>query len=44
MSFKNAALTWQHRLWGHGDVNRNLITEFSFYGDKGSIVADDSKI
>ncbi|NLJ43154.1 MAG: hypothetical protein GX431_05800 [Bacteroidales bacterium] len=35
---------WQHRLWGNGDVNREYNNGIFFYGDKGSIFADDSRV
>lgn len=44
MSFKKAPLTWQHRLWGTGEVNKEFNNGIFFYGDKGTMFAEDSKI
>jgi len=43
MAFKKAPVVWQHRMWGNGDVNREFNNGIFFYGDKGSIFADESK-
>ena len=42
--FKRAPVTWQHRLWGNGDVTREFNNGIFFYGDKGTLFAEDSKI
>jgi predicted dehydrogenase len=42
--FKKAPVTWQHRLWGNGDVTREFNNGIFFYGDKGTIFAEDSKV
>ena len=42
--FKRAPVTWQHRLWGNGDVAREFNNGIFFYGDKGTLFAEDSKI
>jgi predicted dehydrogenase len=42
--FKKAPVTWQHRLWGNGDVTREFNNGIFFYGDKGTLFADDSKV
>ena len=44
MTFKNAPVLWQHRLWGTGDVRNEYNNGIFFYGDKGTIFAEDSKI
>jgi predicted dehydrogenase len=44
LGFKKAPVIWQHRLWGNGDVTREFNNGIFFYGDKGSIFAEDSKI
>ncbi len=44
MTFRKAQLTWQHRLWGNGDVNREFNNGIFFYGDKGALFAEDSKV
>ena len=42
--FQKAPVTWQHRLWGNGDVTREFNNGIFFYGDKGTIFAEDSKV
>ncbi len=42
--FSKVNLTWQHRLWGPGDVTREFNNGIFFYGDKGTLFADDSKV
>jgi predicted dehydrogenase len=42
--FKKVPVTWQHRLWGNGDVTREFNNGIFFYGDKGTIFAEDSKV
>jgi predicted dehydrogenase len=42
--FKKAPVIWQHRLWGNGDVMKEFNNGIFFYGDKGTIFADDSKV
>jgi predicted dehydrogenase len=44
MTFRKAQLTWQHRLWGNGDPNREFNNGIFFYGDKGVLFAEDSKV
>lgn len=44
MKFKKAPVTWEHRLWGNGDVNRDFNNGIFFYGDRGTIFADDSRV
>ena len=44
MAFKKAPLVWQHRLWGTGDVNSEFNNGIFFYGEKGTMFADDSRI
>ncbi len=44
MAFKKAPLVWQHRLWGTGDVNNEFNNGIFFYGEKGTLFADDSRI
>lgn len=44
MAFKKVPLVWQHRLWGTGDVNKEFNNGIFFYGDKGSMFADDSRL
>jgi predicted dehydrogenase len=42
--FKKAPVIWQHRLWGNGDVTREFNNGIFFYGEKGTLFAEDSKI
>ncbi len=42
--FKKAPVLWQHRLWGNGDVTREFNNGIFFYGDKGTLFAEDSKV
>jgi predicted dehydrogenase len=44
MAFRKAPVLWQHRLWGTGDVNKEFNNGIFFYGEKGSLFADDSRI
>lgn len=42
--FKKVPVIWQHRLWGNGDVTPEFNNGIFFYGDKGTIFAEDSKV
>jgi predicted dehydrogenase len=42
--FKKAPMIWQHRLWGNGDVTREFSNGIFFYGNKGTLFAEDSKV
>ena len=42
--FKKAPVIWQHRLWGNGDVTSEFNNGIFFYGDKGTLFAEDSKV
>ncbi len=44
MEFESAPVFWQHRLWGTGDVTREYNNGIFFYGENGTIFADDSKV
>lgn len=44
MVFRKAPVLWQHRLWGNGDVTREFNNGIFFYGDKGTLFAEDSKV
>jgi len=44
MKFGKAPVVWHHRLWGNGDVNRQFNNGIFFYGEKGSIFAEDNKL
>lgn len=44
MAFKKAPVLWQHRLWGNGDTAREFNNGIFFYGEKGTMFAEDSRI
>jgi len=44
MEFENIPLTWQHRLWGSGDLNTKYNNGIFFYGDKATLFASDRRI
>lgn len=44
MTFNKAPVIWQHRLWGNGDVNSEFNNGIFFYGEKGILFADDSRV
>ena len=44
MAFKKAPVLWQHRLWGTGDVTQEFNNGIFFYGEKGTLFSQDSKV
>ena len=44
MNFGNIPVTWQHRLWGPGDINAQFNNGIYFYGEKATLFAADNKI
>ncbi|HQK71535.1 MAG TPA: Gfo/Idh/MocA family oxidoreductase [Bacteroidales bacterium] len=44
MKFNKVPVVWQHRLWGNGDVTPEFKNGIFFYGEKGTIFAEDNKI
>lgn len=44
MYFKNCPVTWQHRLWGSGDLNPQYNNGVFFYGEKATVFAADRKV
>lgn len=44
MVFRKVPVLWQHRLWGNGDVNREFNNGIFFYGENGTLFAEDSKV
>jgi len=44
MIFDTVPLTWQHRLWGSGDLNTQFNNGIFFYGEKATIFSSDRKI
>jgi predicted dehydrogenase len=43
-SFANAPVLWQHRLWGNGDVTKEFNNGIFFYGENGTLFAEDNKV
>lgn len=44
MEFGKAPVIWHHRLWGTGDTNKDLNNGIFFYGEKGTLFAEDSRV
>ncbi len=44
MNFESCPVTWQHRLWGTGDMNPDFNNGIFFYGENGTLFASDSKL
>jgi predicted dehydrogenase len=44
MSFQKAPVVWQHRLWGTGDMTSEFNNGIFFYGDKGTLFAEDGRV
>lgn len=44
MKFGKAPVTWQHRMWGSGDVNPEFNNGIYFYGEKAIMFAQESKL
>lgn len=44
MHFDQCPVTWQHRLWGTGDLNPEYNNGIFFYGEKGTLFAADNKL
>jgi hypothetical protein len=42
--FKSVPVIWNHRLWGNGDVTKEFNNGIFFYGERGTIFADDSRV
>ncbi len=43
-NFESVPLTWQHRLWGSGELNPKFNNGVFFYGEKATIFASDRRI
>jgi len=43
-SFTKAPVLWQHRLWGNGDVTKEFNNGIFFYGENGTLFAEDNKV
>jgi predicted dehydrogenase len=44
MTFPTFQLIWQHKLWGVGDVTKELNNGIFFHGEKGTLFAEDSRV
>ena len=44
MNFEGCPVTWQHRLWGSGELDTQYNNGIFFYGEKATIFANDRKI
>jgi predicted dehydrogenase len=43
-NFAKVPVLWQHRMWGNGDVNREFNNGIFFYGETGTLFAQDNKV
>lgn len=44
MNFAECPVTWQHRLWGTGELHPQFNNGIFFYGDKATLFAADDKL
>lgn len=44
LEFAGLPVLWQHRLWGNGDVTGEFNNGIFFYGEKGSMLAEDERL
>lgn len=44
MKFNKAPVIWQHRLWGSGDASAEFNNGIFFFGEDGSLFAEDSRV
>ena len=44
MTFPEFQLIWQHKLWGNGDVTKDFNNGIFFYGEEGTLFAEDSRV
>ena len=44
MNFEGCPVTWNHRLWGTGELNPLFNNGITFYGEKATIFVNDNKI
>jgi predicted dehydrogenase len=44
MEFEQCPLIWQHRLWGTGDLNKEVNNGIFFYGEQGTLFASDDRL
>jgi predicted dehydrogenase len=43
-TYAKVPVLWQHRLWGNGDPNREFNNGIFFYGETGTLFAQDNKV
>lgn len=44
LNFEPCPVSWQHRLWGTGDLNTQFNNGIFFYGEKSTLFASDYKL
>jgi predicted dehydrogenase len=44
LNFEGCPVSWQHRLWGTGDLNSQFNNGIFFYGEKATLFASDDKL
>ena len=44
MNFEGCPVIWEHRLWGTGDMNSEYNNGVFFYGENGTIFANENKL
>lgn len=44
MNFEECPVTWNHRLWGTGELNTQFNNGIIFYGEEATIFVNDNKI
>lgn len=44
MNFKECPVTWQHRLWGAGEINAQYNNGIFFYGENATLFAAEDKL
>jgi predicted dehydrogenase len=44
LNFDKCQVTWQHRLWGSGDLNTQFNNGIFFYGERATLFASDDKL
>ncbi|MEM1219251.1 MAG: Gfo/Idh/MocA family oxidoreductase [Bacteroidota bacterium] len=44
MDFEECPLIWQHRMWGVGELDRNLNSGFTFYGEDATMFGTYQKL
>jgi predicted dehydrogenase len=44
LNFDGLQVSWQHRLWGAGDLNTQINNGIFFYGEKATLFASDDRL